>query len=64
MNTGFAGAIRAAAVGLAWFALVGADGGSAPVAGAPGAVSPTVSSQPLFAAGFKDFDRNVQPSSP
>ena len=61
MNTGFAVALRAAAVALAWFALVAADGGSAPVAGAPGAVNPTVSSQPLFAAGFKDFDRNVQP---
>lgn len=61
MNTGYARAVRAATVALAWFALLGADAGTAPVAGAARAMTATVSSQPLFAAGFKDFDRTLQP---
>ena len=61
MNIGLAGTIRTATVVLAGLGLMGADNASAPVAGATRAATSMVSSQPLFAAGFKDFDRTLQP---
>ena len=61
MNIGFAGAVRIASVVLAGLGLMGVDNASAPVSGATRAATATVSSQPLFAASFKDFDRTLQP---